>query len=141
MKTKIFLAAVLVVALARGVAQAQTAQPAPDAPQQMRIIKKKPKKPSAKTIAKTIAATKTLEGTIKKFECGDNCYLTIKTAKAEETGLCEAKACVPWFEKQKMPRSFIGKKVKVTTGTGVQRDASGKTMGKTTSFKTLDFVK
>lgn len=136
MRTKIF-AAVLAAVLASGVAQAQTAQPAPDAPQQMRIIKKKPKKPSAKTIA----ATKTLEGTIKKFECGDNCYLTIKTAKAEETGLCEAKACIPWFEKQKMPRSFVGKKVKVTTGTGVQRDASGKTMGKTTSFKTLDFVK
>ena len=87
------------------------------------------------------AATKTLEGTIRKFECGDNCYLTIKTAKSEETGLCEAKACAPWFEKQKMPRSFVGKKVRVTTGTGVQRDGSGKTMGKTTSFKTLDFVK
>lgn len=136
MVRKIF-AAVLALALAGGVAQAQTAQPATDAPQQMRIIKKKPKKPSARTIA----ATKTLEGTIRKFECGDNCYLTIKTAKAEETGLCEAKACVPWFEKQKMPRAMIGKKVRVTTGSGVQRDASGKTMGKTTSFKTLDFVK
>ena len=136
MKTKIFVG-VLAVALAGGVAQAQTAQPATDAPQQMRIIKKKPKKPSAKTIA----ATKTLEGTIRKFECGDNCYLTIKTAKAEETGLCEAKACVPWFEKQKMPRSFVGKKVRVTTGSGVQRDASGEVRGKMTAFKTLDFVK
>ena len=136
MKTRIFTA-VLALALAGGVAQAQTAQPATDAPQQMRIIKKKPKKQSAKAIA----ATKTIEGTIRKFECGDNCYLTIKTAKSEETGLCEAKACVPWFEKQKMPKSFVGKKVKATTGTGVQRDASGKTMGKMTAFKTLDFVK
>ena len=136
MKTKL-LAAFLVAALAGGVAHAQTQQPANDAPQQMRIIKKKPKKPSAKAIA----ATRTIEGTIRKFECGDNCYLTIKTAKAEETGLCEAKACAPWFEKQKMPRSMIGKKVKVTTATGVQRDASGKAMGKMTSFKTLDFVK
>ena len=81
MKTRIF-AAVLALALAGGVAQAQTAQPATDAPQQMRIIKKKPKKQSAKAIA----ATKTIEGTIRKFECGDNCYLTIKTAKSEETG-------------------------------------------------------
>ena len=136
MKTRIFTA-VLALALSGGVAQAQTAQPATDAPQQMRIIKKKPKKQSAKAIA----ATKTIEGTIRKFECGDNCYLTIKTAKSEETGLCEAKACVPWFEKQKMPKSFVGKKVKATTGTGVQRDASGRTMGKMTAFKTLDFVK
>ena len=56
-------------------------------------------------------------------------------------GLCEAKACAPWFENQKMPRAMIGKKVKVTLATGVQRDASGKAMGKMTSFKTLDFVK
>ncbi len=134
MKSQLF-AALLVVAFAGGVAQAQTAQP--DTPQQMRIIKKKPKKPSARAIA----ATKTLEGTIRKFECGDNCYLTIRTEKREETGLCEAKACVPWFEKQKMPRSFVGKKVRVTTGSGVQRDASGEVRGKMTAFKTLDFVK
>ena len=136
MKVQIF-AAVLALAFAGG-SQAQTRQPAPDAPtQSFRIIKKKPKKLSAKAIA----ATKTLEGAIRKFECGDNCYLTIKTAKGEETGLCEAKACEAWFEKQKMPRSMIGKKVKVTTTTGVQRDASGNAMGKMTSFKTLDFVK
>ena len=135
---KQIIAAILAASLAGGVAQAQTKQPAPGAtPQQMRVIKKKPKKQSAKAIA----AQKTLEGTIRKFECGDNCYLTIKTAKGEETGLCEAKACTPWFENQKMPRSMIGKKVKVTTATGVQRDASGNVMGKMTSFKTLDFVK
>ena len=137
MKKQIFIA-FLAASLVGGLAQAQTSQPAPGAaPQQMRIIKKKPKKQSAKSIA----AQKTLEGTIRKFECGDNCYLTIKTAKGEETGLCEAKACEAWFEKQKMPRSMIGKKVKVTTTTGVQRDASGNAMGKMTSFKTLDFVK
>ena len=36
---------------------------------------------------------------------------------------------------------MIGKKVKITTATGVQRDASGKARGKMTSFKTLEFVK
>ncbi|HMN71748.1 MAG TPA: hypothetical protein PKA55_07750 [Rhodoblastus sp.] len=138
MKTRfsaaLFAAACFSLVCAAGAAPAQTAD---DAPQQMRIIKKKAKKPSAKSIA----ATKTLEGVIRKFECGDNCYLTIRTAKAEETGLCEAKACAPWFENQKMPRAMIGRKVRVTTGTGVQRDGSGNVMGKMTSFKTLDFVK
>ncbi len=131
------VATLLVVIFGVGLAQAQTAPAVADAPQPMRIIKKKPKKPSAKSIA----ATKVVEGAIRKFECGDNCYLTIRTAKGEETGLCEAKACVPWFEEQKMPRAMIGRKVKVTTGTGVQRDGAGNVMGKTTSFKTLDFVK
>lgn len=130
-------AAILAVALAGSVAEAQTAQPAPpDQAQSVRVIKKNPKKAKGKA-----AAAKTLEGAIKGFECGDNCYLTIKVGKADETGLCEAKACVPWFEQQKMPRSMIGKKVRVTLSTGVQRDGSGKAMGKMTSFKTLDFVK
>lgn len=131
------LAAALAALFMGGVAQAQTAQPAAaDAQQPVRVIKKNPKKAKARA-----AATKTIEGTIKGFECGDNCYLTIKLAKGEETGLCEAKACAPWFENQKMPRAMIGKKVRITTATGVQRDASGKAMGKMTSFKTLDFVK
>ena len=135
--TKSLFAAILALAFAGGVAQAQTA-PAPSDPgQSVRVIKKNPKKQKGKTAA----TAKTLEGVIKGFECGDNCYLTIKVGKADETGLCEAKACVPWFENQKMPRAMVGRKVKVTLATGVQRDGSGKAMGKMTSFKTLDFVK
>jgi hypothetical protein len=87
------------------------------------------------------AAPKILTGAIKKFECGDNCYLTIATSGGEETGLCEAKACVPWFENQKMPKKFIGKKVKVTTGVGKQVDGNYTVVGQTLSFKTLEFVK
>lgn len=134
MKLRIFVAALALVFA--GSAQAQTAQPPAGAEQPVRVIKKNPKKAKGKA-----AAAKTIEGVIKGFECGDNCYLTVKTAKGEETGLCEAKACTPWFENQKMPRAMIGTKVKITTATGVQRDASGNAMGQMTSFKTLDFVK
>ncbi|MFV0280262.1 MAG: hypothetical protein ACK5JM_05815 [Rhodoblastus sp.] len=108
-----------------GAAQAQTGQPAQNAPQAARAAGKKPE---------------TIRGVISKFECGDNCYLTIKTARAEKTGLCEAAACIPWVENQTMPGSFVGKKARVTTGTGVQRDGSGQITGRTAAFKTLDFL-
>jgi hypothetical protein len=87
------------------------------------------------------AVPKILTGVIKKFECGDNCYLTIATSGGEETGLCEAKACVPWFENQTMPKKFIGKKVMVTTGVGKQVDGNYTVVGQTLSFKKLEFVK
>jgi hypothetical protein len=86
-------------------------------------------------------APKTLTGVITKFECGDNCYLTIRTATGEETGLCEAKQCVPWFENQAMPKKFIGKRVTVTTGIGKQFDGNYDVVGHTTSFKTMTFGK
>lgn len=95
----------------------------------------------ALTSGGALAADRVVEGSIKSFECGDNCYLTIKTAKGDETGLCEAKACEPWFERQAMPKSMIGKKVRITTGVGVQRDGGGNVMGKMTSFKKIEFVK
>lgn len=85
--------------------------------------------------------SRTLTGVIRKFECGDNCYLTIKTSAGEKTGLCEAKACIPWFENQKMPKKFPGRKVRVTTGIGKQFDGNYDVVGHTTSFKKLDFVK
>lgn len=86
-------------------------------------------------------SAKTLTGVITKFECGDNCYLTIRTKTGEETGLCEAKQCVPWFENQAMPKKFIGKRVTVTTGIGKQFDGNYDVVGHTTSFKTMTFVK
>jgi hypothetical protein len=86
-------------------------------------------------------APKTLSGVITKFECGDNCYLTIRTKTGEETGLCEAKQCVPWFENQSMPKKFIGKRVTVTTGIGKQFDGNYDVVGHTTSFKTMTFEK
>lgn len=120
----------LVGALSIGCAFAQAAHPGV------------PGAAAAKPKAAGKAPAKTLEGTIKGFECGDNCYLTIVVASGrEETGLCEAKACTPWFENQEMPKSLLGKRVRVTLSVGVQRDASGNVMGKMTSFKTIEFVK
>ena len=87
-----------------------------------------------------LAAEKVLIGKIKNFECGDNCYLTITVAGREKTGLCEAKACRPWWQNQQMPRAHIGKSVRVTIGVGVQRDAEGGARGKMLSFKTITFV-
>ena len=76
---------------------------------------------AAFTMPVSAASPETATGKIKGYECGDNCYLTIKTAKGETTGLCEAKACTPWFENQKMPRAMIGKKVKVRLASGAER--------------------
>jgi hypothetical protein len=89
-----------------------------------------------------MAADRTIEGQIKKFECGDNCYLTIvDAARREQTGLCVAHACNPWNEKTEIPRKLIGQKVRATTGTGVQRDGAGNVMGKMMSFTKIEFVK
>jgi hypothetical protein len=96
---------------------------------------------NAKDEAPKDEAPKILTGVIKKFECGDNCYLTIETGGGEETGLCEAKPCIPWFENQKMPKKFVGRKVKVTTGIGKQVDGNYDVVGHTLSFKKLEFVK
>lgn len=86
-------------------------------------------------------APKKLTGVITKFECGDNCYLTIRTRTGEETGLCEARQCVPWFENQAMPKRFVGKRVTVTTGIGKQFDGNYDVVGHTTSFKAMTFGK
>jgi len=87
------------------------------------------------------APAKTLSGVITKFECGDNCYLTIRTKTGEETGLCEAKQCIPWFENQAMPKKFIGRRVTVTTGIGKQFDGNYDVVGHMTSFKTMTIQK
>jgi hypothetical protein len=89
----------------------------------------------------TVAEDKVETGTIKNYECGDNCYLTITTAKGEElTALCVADECVPWNEQTAMPEDMIGKKIEVTVGTGKQYDGDGNDMGEFASFTKLVFV-
>lgn len=82
-------------------------------------------------------------GKIVRFECGDNCYLTIQPEDGEEiTGLCLAEACEPWNEVADIPAELIGTDAEVTLGTGKQYDAEGNEMGETISFtvvKTGDF--
>lgn len=99
---------------------------------------------SALAAAPALAAPagKTLTGAIVRFECGDNCYLVVKDARGKETtGMCEAKACEPWFERQAIPKKLIGKSVTVGLGRGKQVDGEGNVMGETLSFKTLEFAK
>jgi hypothetical protein len=88
------------------------------------------------------AAERKVSGSIVRFECGDNCYLTIKTTSGEElTGLCAAKTCESWNETTEMPAKFIGANVRVTVGTGKQYDGSGNEVGDFPAFSTVAFVK
>ncbi len=90
----------------------------------------------------TAAADKNATGTIKAFECGDNCYLTIRTKTGSDiTALCVAKACLPWNELAAIPQKLIGRHVRVTIGTGQQYDGSGNLMGEFPSFKHVTVLK
>lgn len=84
-----------------------------------------------------------IEGTISGYECGDNCYLTIKDKNGKErTGLCVASPlCDQWNEKTSMPGSFKGKKVKVSVEKGKQLDAEGNEMGSMDAFTTIQLSK
>ncbi len=82
----------------------------------------------------------TLEGKIRKFECGDNCYLTIvDSSNKEHGGLCTAPECGPWNKANSMPPRFKGQRVVVTLGRGVQLDSAGNVMGRMTAFKKIQF--
>lgn len=80
-------------------------------------------------------ADRKASGTIKSYECGDNCYLTIKTGLGKEiTALCAADGCAAWNERAGMPKKFIGRKVTVVIGVGQQFDGSGNLMGDFPAF-------
>lgn len=89
-------------------------------------------------------ASKDLLGTIVKFECGDNCYLTIVDNKGtEHTALCTVD---PLCEKLMTATGdnlggYKGKKVKVVVGTGQQLDGSGTVMGTMDSFVKIQLLK
>jgi hypothetical protein len=86
--------------------------------------------------------TKTIEGKISGYECGDNCYLTITDSKGKKhDGLCTATACNAWNENAAMPKKYIGKRVKVTVGKGKQYDGSGTVMGTMDAFTKIVFLK
>ncbi|SDA77560.1 hypothetical protein [Mesorhizobium qingshengii] len=82
-----------------------------------------------------------ITGTIRGFECGDNCYLTIvDRKKAEQVGLCAAPECESWNEQTVMPSRYKGKRVTVTVGQGQQVDDSGNVMGEMMAFKKIIFL-
>jgi hypothetical protein len=81
-------------------------------------------------------------GKIVRFECGDNCYLIIRTSAGKElTGLCAAKTCQPWNEAVEMPAKYVGRRVTVTLGKGQQVDGAGNVMGDFLSFTAVRFLK
>lgn len=89
-------------------------------------------------VVPAVAADRVERGTIAGFECGDNCYLTIRTADGEDlTALCVADTCTPWLEEAAMPQDMIGRKVEVTVGAGKQYDAAGTEMADFPAFTTV----
>ncbi|UVK42138.1 hypothetical protein BPNPMPFG_003790 [Mesorhizobium sp. AR07] len=82
-----------------------------------------------------------ITGTIRGFECGDNCYLTIvDRKKTEQVGLCAAPVCESWNEQTVMPSRYKGKRVTVMVGQGQQVDDSGNVMGEMMSFTKIRFL-
>lgn len=89
----------------------------------------------------SVFAAGALEGEIVSYECGDNCYLTVKDkAGTEHTALCTAALCDDWNAKAAMPASFIGKKVRIQVGEGKQVDGEGNVMGTMDSFDEMTLV-
>jgi hypothetical protein len=87
------------------------------------------------------ACDDTTQATIKSFECGDNCYLTITgNDNVEVTGLCLAEVCTPWNEQAAMPDELIGRIIKLKTGVGQQVDSEGNLMGDFPSFEKILFT-
>ena len=79
-------------------------------------------------------------GVIAAFDCGDNCYLTIKKADGEEVyALCHAPQCAPWVDEQAIPKQMIGRKVTATLGKGKQIDGGGNEQGEMEAFTKLKF--
>ncbi|HPQ96675.1 MAG: hypothetical protein KDI44_09655 [Thiothrix sp.] len=76
-----------------------------------------------------------LNGRIKSFECGDNCYLTVTDdADKDHVGLCTAEMCGPWNEETRMPEDMAGKPVEITIRVGVQIDGDGNVMDEMDAF-------
>lgn len=87
------------------------------------------------------AGKRTVMGTIRSYECGDNCYLTIVDARGKQhDGLCHALLCGAWNNAQEMPKRFIGRKVRVTITTGVQVNAEGDPMGDFPAFRKIELL-
>lgn len=83
----------------------------------------------------------TMTGLIQRYECGDNCYLTIVDPEGtEQTGLCAAPECAAWNENAEMPQRFVGKRVEVTLDVGQLYDAANNAQGEFMAFSELRFL-
>lgn len=82
-----------------------------------------------------------IEGTIRAYECGDNCYLTVVDSRQNKyEGLCAAPLCQPWNQTARMPDRFIGKRVRVTIEQGNQYDGAGKIRGTVHAFGEIEVL-
>src|SRR5262249_6688866 len=92
--------------------------------------------------AQAAPKSRVVEGTITHYECGDNCYLTIRDSnRRDHVGLCTAPLCQSWNQNAKIPNRFIGKPVKVTVGRGKQVDGEGTTvMGTFDAFNHIELL-
>ncbi len=87
------------------------------------------------------AQSRSIEGNIRSYECGDNCYLTVvDKARKVHTGLCTARECQSWNNEAEMPSRYKGKRVIVTVGQGTQIDGEGNIMGKMMAFSRIRFL-
>jgi len=76
-----------------------------------------------------------ISGTITGYECGDNCYLTVRTEFGEDlNGLCIADACQPWNEVVALPPELMGAQIDALFGSANQFDAAGNDMGPYPAF-------
>jgi hypothetical protein len=82
-----------------------------------------------------------VNGKIKAFDCGDNCYLTIATKSGDEVGLCVAPECEPWNADAVIPDKLIGRAVEATIGIGERYDGSGTFMDHALSFRRVSIKK
>lgn len=81
---------------------------------------------STAAAAQSAAQGPRVTGTILRYECGDNCWLTIRWGNKQElTALCLAKECAAWNQKAEMPKRFVGRKVAATLGAGMAVDGNG----------------
>lgn len=79
-----------------------------------------------------------VEGTILRFECGDNCWLTINWGDDQElTALCLAKACAPWNMRAAMPKDLVGKDVSAVLGAGAAVNGEGEIQNYALAFTDL----
>lgn len=49
------------------------------------------------------------------LECGDNCWLHVKNKRGRpDSVLCHAPQCDSWMRAEQLPRSMVGKRVRMT---------------------------
>lgn len=83
-----------------------------------------------------------IEGQIVSYECGDNCYLTIRTRYGKNVvGLCAARECAKWNDQAKMPAKLLGRSIEVMIDKGTRVDGNLDKVDEFPAFSKLRFLK